>query len=414
MAAFKIPFDLAPDVAIARARAAGVLAPDVFYSLPAEKRAHAFTVSGLAKLDQVQAVADKLAQMQAEGNTLADFQKWSKTQDWTLPRHRLETIYRNAVQTAYQAGHWRSFEENAKALPYLMYDAINDSRVRPSHLALDGVIKPVGDPFWKTHACPNGHRCRCGIKQLSSADAMSRGGVTQNVPAEGVADDGWGHKPTDGFRGLLGSIQNRLNKCSVNMSVTFANVRGTPPLHCTEPVFRDHLLSVKAFAQDNGQLPQPQQIMPLEKIHGGSAKKAFSRFMQEFGGGNEQEFETVLGNRYTLLIDNDPFLDKDKKGWKIKNEGRQLRILYNAAAIKAPDEIIFEPARKGQEFLWFFARYEIERGLILSTVATFERKAESNHLWTGNTAYNSLDRKHIFEIRNSEIVNGSVLYHRWK
>jgi len=195
--AVSIDFDAPWDVQITQARAQNVKLSDIYYRLAAEKRAYAQTVSGLAQLDQVQRVADALAQAQASGDTLADFKKWAKTQDWTLPKGRLETIYRNSVQTAYQAGHWRDFEENAKERPYLFYDAINDSRVRPSHLALDGVIKPVADPFWLTSSPPLGHRCRCTLRSLSQREAMAKGGVTQNVPVEGKADEGWGHKPTE-------------------------------------------------------------------------------------------------------------------------------------------------------------------------------------------------------------------------
>lgn len=198
-----VPFDETLDVQIAAARARNVIPPQEFYGkLPAEKRAQAFTVSGLARLDQIQAVADAMAQAQARGETFADFQQWADKQSWVLPRHRLEVIYRNAVQTSYMAGHWRHFEEYAKLRPYLMYDAINDSRTRPHHLALDGVIKPVGDAFWKTHSPPCGHNCRCSIRAIDRQEAMERGGTTQNPPTEGGADAGWGHKPT-GWSAIL-------------------------------------------------------------------------------------------------------------------------------------------------------------------------------------------------------------------
>jgi SPP1 gp7 family putative phage head morphogenesis protein len=157
--AVRIDFDADFDEQAAQARAQRVMLPNDFYRLPAEKRAQAFTVSGLARLGQVQAVADALAKFQADGGTFEDFRKWAAGQDWSLPRHRLETIYRNAVQTAYMAGHWRRFDEVKEAFPYLMYDAINDSRVRPSHLAMDGVIRPVDDPIWKRWTPPVGHRC---------------------------------------------------------------------------------------------------------------------------------------------------------------------------------------------------------------------------------------------------------------
>ena len=202
MSKTSIDFGAPFDVQIAQARAQGVMLSPAYYAMPAEKRAQAFTVSGLAKLDQVQRVADELAKAQLEGKTLHEFQTWAKDQDWQLPRHRLETIYRNAAQTAYQAGHWRDFEEGKDERPYLMYDAINDSRVRPSHLALDNTIKPVDDPFWDTHSPPLGHRCRCSIRSLSPREAMKYGGVTQHVPAEGGPDEGWGSKPTEWGRVL--------------------------------------------------------------------------------------------------------------------------------------------------------------------------------------------------------------------
>lgn len=196
----RVPLDATPDQAIAIARAANVMLPEQFYALPAAKRAMAFTVSALARLDQVQAVADALVKFMADGGTFEDFRRWALQQDWSLPRHRLETIYRNAVQTAYQAGHWRAFDEAADELPYLMYDAINDSRVRPTHLALDGVIRPVRDPYWRTHAPPLGHRCRCTLRQISRDEAARRGGVTSNPPAEGTADSGWGFDPREALR----------------------------------------------------------------------------------------------------------------------------------------------------------------------------------------------------------------------
>jgi SPP1 gp7 family putative phage head morphogenesis protein len=194
--AVKVSLDDPPSKIIAELRRRNVMLPEIFYALDDEKRSQAFTVSGLAKLDQIQQVADELARHVAEGGTLQEFQKWAAEQDWSLPKHRLETIYRNAVQTAYNAGHWRRFEETKETRPFLMYDAVNDSRTRPSHLALDGVIRPVDDPFWNTHSPPLGHRCRCVLRSLSADQARERGGVTQNPPAEGIADPGWGAKPT--------------------------------------------------------------------------------------------------------------------------------------------------------------------------------------------------------------------------
>lgn len=232
--AVKIDFDEDFDVQAAQARAQRVMLPNDFYRLPAEKRAQAFTVSGLARLDQVQAVADALAKFQADGGTFDDFRKWAAGQDWSLPRHRLETIYRNAVQAAYMAGHWRRFDEVKDDLPYLMYDAINDSRVRPSHLAMDGVIRPVNDPLWKRWTPPCGHRCRCTLRQVSAREAQRRGGVTQSIPAEAVPDEGWGGDPRRWGERLNKLRDERLSVCKRQ---SLAGKRQAPSVGCVPPAY---------------------------------------------------------------------------------------------------------------------------------------------------------------------------------
>jgi len=238
-----IDFDAPFDVQAAQARAQGVVLPEYYYGvLQAEKRKYAQTVSSLAGLDQIQPVVDKLAEWQAEGKTLAEFKKWAKTQEWTLPKGRLETIYRNSVQTAYQAGHWRDFEENKDERPYLMYDAINDSRTRPSHLALDNTIKPVDDPFWDTCSPPLGHRCRCSLRSLSPREAMHLGGVTQNVPAEGGPDEGWGSKPTEWGDTLERLKAEKLAKAAPAVADAVENMGMTPHPHAL-PNFSSAIIS---------------------------------------------------------------------------------------------------------------------------------------------------------------------------
>lgn len=80
---------------------------------------------------------------------------------------RLDLIFRQNVMTAYAAGRWQRQQEAKKERPYLRYSAILDGRTRPAHRALDGLVFPVDDPFWKTFYPPNGFRCRCMVVSLS-------------------------------------------------------------------------------------------------------------------------------------------------------------------------------------------------------------------------------------------------------
>lgn len=62
----------------------------------------------------------------------------------------------------------RNYQDHFKdedILPNLKYMTLDDDQVRYEHKLLDGVIKPLRDPFWNTYYPPNGWRCRCFVQQ---------------------------------------------------------------------------------------------------------------------------------------------------------------------------------------------------------------------------------------------------------
>ena len=65
---------------------------------------------------------------------------------------------------------------DADVLPLLQYQTIGDGRVRPTHAALDNIIRPISDPFWKQYYPPNGWRCRCTVIQLSEGQETDLSG----------------------------------------------------------------------------------------------------------------------------------------------------------------------------------------------------------------------------------------------
>jgi len=65
---------------------------------------------------------------------------------------------------------------------------------------------------------------------LSHREAMAKGGVTQNAPAEGKADEGWGHKPAEWGKTLGQLVRKRINLCGI---ANFATGGAKPTLvHC--------------------------------------------------------------------------------------------------------------------------------------------------------------------------------------
>lgn len=218
---FDVPFDEAIQAAVER----GVVLPEQYYGeLQGIARQLAFSVAGIASLDQLQAVADSLSLAVGTGLSFDEWRKTQTVESLGLPKHRLDNIYRTNLQGNFQAGTWEKIVEYKEERPYAMYDAINDSRVRPSHLAMDGAIRPIDDPWFKSHAPPNGYRCRCSVIQLSREEANARSGpdtgLNKNpVNPDGTSaepDPGWDYSPRDRLAGVNQAMRDRLNDPTIN------------------------------------------------------------------------------------------------------------------------------------------------------------------------------------------------------
>lgn len=163
-----------------------------------EAHARAFTVAKAARLDVLQDIRSEVQRALAEGRTLRDFQNeltprlqargwWG--QQILVDRegqaevaqlgspHRLATIYRTNLQTAYMAGRYKAMKEMADTRPWWQYVAVMDSRTRPKHAVLNGRVFRHDDPFWEVFYPPQGFNCRCQVRALSDF-RLAREGLT--------------------------------------------------------------------------------------------------------------------------------------------------------------------------------------------------------------------------------------------
>ncbi len=65
---------------------------------------------------------------------------------------------------------WVNIWADREIFPLLEYVTVGDSLVRSSHRVLDGVIRPVIDPFWNSYYPPWEWECRCDTKKLEEGD----------------------------------------------------------------------------------------------------------------------------------------------------------------------------------------------------------------------------------------------------
>lgn len=127
---------------------------------------------------------------------------------------RLETIFDTNMNVSVAQGRWEQQRETKDAFPYLRYEGVLDSKIRPQHRRWHGTILPLDHPWWKTHYPPNGWKCRCEALSLSEDDLQRYGWKVSEPEEEGTAawrnpatgevtevpvgiDPGWAYHPGD-------------------------------------------------------------------------------------------------------------------------------------------------------------------------------------------------------------------------
>lgn len=227
-------FDVKPEEAIRYFQGKGLATSYSYADMLRDEHRKAFTIAKMMDIDLLKDVQDSLDMALSDGVPFNEWRKqiipvlqakgwWGKA-DMIDPLtgeakrvtlgtpHRLATIFRTNMQSAYSVGAWDQIEAQAADAPYLMYDAVDDFRTRPAHRAWDNKVLPWDDKFWRTHYPPNGFNCRCSVIQLDDNDLESMGltvdksprakfvdwknprtGQTERIP-EGI-DPGFDHNP---------------------------------------------------------------------------------------------------------------------------------------------------------------------------------------------------------------------------
>ncbi|ENW00917.1 hypothetical protein F938_00433 [Acinetobacter bereziniae LMG 1003 = CIP 70.12] len=172
-----------------------IVLPDEFYSIDLKTRQLATTVGFLSSIEQIQTVIKGVNKAIADGTTFEDFKKYVADNDIILSEAYLSNVFRTNIQTAYSHGRWEQQQRNKTKKPYLMYSAIDDSRVRPEHLALNKIIRHIDDPFWLLYYPPWGFMCRCTVIALTEAQAKKYGITSDEDLPEVTQEMGWSTSP---------------------------------------------------------------------------------------------------------------------------------------------------------------------------------------------------------------------------
>lgn len=231
----RIPFDEA--IEALRRRGTNLFPSDHWATVWQEQHHAGFTVARSAGFDILKDIHGALVSAMENGTTFADFKRdliptlqkkgwWGRTtvidpetgEERAVQLgsvRRLETIFDVNMRVSYAQGRWEQQQDLKDAFPYLRYEGILDSKIRPQHRRWHGTILPIDHPWWKTHYPPNGWKCRCDAVAVSrddidrygwkiGDDPEDEGSVTWVNPATGEVmdvprgvDPGWAYNPGD-------------------------------------------------------------------------------------------------------------------------------------------------------------------------------------------------------------------------
>jgi SPP1 gp7 family putative phage head morphogenesis protein len=142
-----------------------------FLRLMDELRPYAFSLAAAADLKAMRLVLHLLEDALAEGEPFTLFFRRLQAvaqpgQFDRMTARYWETVFRNNVNTALNAGRWAQYHEE-EAAEIIVYKTMSDSRVRPTHRAMHNFAAPIDDRIWEIWWPPNGHNCRCKVIAMS-------------------------------------------------------------------------------------------------------------------------------------------------------------------------------------------------------------------------------------------------------
>lgn len=126
--------------------------------------------SGFKTYHQLRVATDLLYDKHGKQRPFSAFKRDVLAIDQEYNVRYLRAEYDLARANIRSATKWNDLQAIKDVMPFVRYGTAEDERVRHVHALLNGVIKPIDDPFWDTWWPPNGWGCRCGVRpELSDA-----------------------------------------------------------------------------------------------------------------------------------------------------------------------------------------------------------------------------------------------------
>jgi hypothetical protein len=301
----------------------------------------AFMVAGASRQAIVEDFQRSIQSMIEEGKTLADFRK---DFDQIVERHgwaykgsrswRTRVIYDTNLRQSYAAGRERQMEDPAlrRLRPFGLYRHGGSENPRSAHLANDGRVVPLDDPWWDVWTPQNGYGCSCKKYMISRRQAEREGytvserGPTIEYEEKTIGENGPNPRTVRVAKGIDPGFDHRPGS---------GRARGITPKPTSQPAEGSRTVTPARRAQDA--MPDYREATAELLEAGQPPERYVDAFLETFGtrrGGETRRFTDAVGE--SLPISEDLFRD-GRGGWSLPSDGQNLNAL--ARTLREPDEI---------------------------------------------------------------------------
>ena len=141
------------------------------FKLAADLQKNVYRFSAAKTYQQTKALNALLVDDKGIAKTFYQFKKDASGVLKSFNTTYLAAEHQRSVAASQNAIYWDEIQRDKDYFPLLKYETVGDARVRPTHVALDNIVRPVDDVFWSNYMPPNGWNCRCTVIQLEAGDA---------------------------------------------------------------------------------------------------------------------------------------------------------------------------------------------------------------------------------------------------
>ncbi|MGJ8523022.1 hypothetical protein R84981_001715 [Carnimonas sp. R-84981] len=383
---------------------------------------NAFAVAGASKRQLLEDLRSAVERSINDGTTLEqfrqDFDGIVEAHGWQYNGGRgwrTNVIYETNLRQSYNAGRREQMSdpELRKRRPYGLYRHGDSRQPRPDHLAWDGLVLPLDDPWWDTHDPQNGWGCTCKKFMLSERDVKRMGLTVSRAPHVEYVEQEVGKNSPNGPRKV------RVPK---GIDPGFESSPGQNRLgpHMPQQRTRDLLpdpgasrTSIDTNAVPNrtphDPLPAPRETAASQLLPDNLTDNEYAeRFLEQFGASLTRDavFKDVVGDDVT--VGRKLFSRSKDDSLKISKRTRAPNMLLLADAIKQPDEVWVRiewhnALNRAVVRRRYLAQFLIE-GVEVPLLAVFDLGADG---WDGVTGFSADAIGYLESMRN-----GVRLYQR--